>query len=125
MLTDTKIRNLKPKEKLYKINDRDGLYVAVTTTGTKSFRYNYSINGCQETITFGCNASALAKGVDSKAVGGFQNKVSQTAGGRLASSIREAWTQAAPRRDTKKGKAPAMGKHHLSAVTSSAAKKTG
>ena len=54
MLTDTKIRNLKPKEKLYKVNDRDGLYVAVTATGTKSFRYNYSINGCQETITFGC-----------------------------------------------------------------------
>ncbi|MFT6352928.1 MAG: hypothetical protein ACJAZ4_000684 [Neptuniibacter pectenicola] len=53
MLTDTKIRNLKPKEKLYKINDRDGLYVAVTTTGTKSFRCNYSINGRQETITFG------------------------------------------------------------------------
>jgi len=53
MLTDTKIRNLKPKEKLYKVNDRDGLYVAVTATGTKSFRYNYSINGRQETITFG------------------------------------------------------------------------
>lgn len=33
--------------------------------------------------------SALAKGMGSKAMGGFQNKVSQTAGGRLASSIRE------------------------------------
>ncbi|WP_425290057.1 tyrosine-type recombinase/integrase [Shewanella algae] len=53
MLTDTKIRNLKPKEKLYKVNDRDGLYLAVTAAGTKSFRYNYSINGRQETITFG------------------------------------------------------------------------
>jgi integrase len=53
MLTDTKIRNLKPKDKLYKVNDRDGLYVAVTAAGTKSFRYNYSINGRQETITFG------------------------------------------------------------------------
>jgi len=30
MLTDTKLRNLKPKDKLYKVNDRDGLYVAVT-----------------------------------------------------------------------------------------------
>lgn len=30
MLTDTKLRNLKPQEKLYKVNDRDGLYVAVT-----------------------------------------------------------------------------------------------
>ncbi|ELO2529661.1 TPA: DUF4102 domain-containing protein, partial [Escherichia coli] len=25
MLTDTKLRNLKPKDKLYKVNDRDGL----------------------------------------------------------------------------------------------------
>lgn len=30
MLTDTKLRNLKPQDKLYKVNDRDGLYVAVT-----------------------------------------------------------------------------------------------
>ena len=27
MLTDTRLRHLKPKEKLYKVNDRDGLYV--------------------------------------------------------------------------------------------------
>lgn len=53
MLTDTKLRNLKPKEKLYKVNDRDGLYVAVTSTGSISFRYNYSVNDQQETITFG------------------------------------------------------------------------
>ncbi|MGJ8515186.1 tyrosine-type recombinase/integrase [Carnimonas bestiolae] len=53
MLTDTKLRNLKPKDKLYKVNDRDGLYVAVTPAGSVSFRYNYSINGRQETITFG------------------------------------------------------------------------
>ena len=30
---DTKLRNLKPREKLYKVNDRDGLYVAVTPAG--------------------------------------------------------------------------------------------
>ena len=53
MLTDTKLRNLKPKEKLYKMNYRDGLYVAVTAVGSISFRYNYSINRRQETITFG------------------------------------------------------------------------
>lgn len=45
MLTDTKLRNLKPKDKLYKVNDRDGLYVAVTPAGSISFRYNYSIHG--------------------------------------------------------------------------------
>ena len=53
MLTDTKIRHLKPQDKLYKVNDRDGLYVAVTPAGSVSFRYNYLINGRQETITFG------------------------------------------------------------------------
>jgi len=53
VLTDTKLRNLKPREKLYKVNDRDGLYVAVTPAGTKSFRYNYVINGRQETLTIG------------------------------------------------------------------------
>ncbi len=53
MLTDTRLRNLKPREKLYKVNDRDGLYVAVTPAGSISFRYNYSISGRQETLTLG------------------------------------------------------------------------
>lgn len=53
MLTDTKLRNLKPTEKAYKITDRDGLYVSVLPSGTISFRYNYRINGRQETLTIG------------------------------------------------------------------------
>lgn len=53
MLTDTKLHKLKPKEKRYKVNDRDGLYVAVTTVGSISFRYNYSVNGRQASSTFG------------------------------------------------------------------------
>ena len=50
MLTDTKLRNLKPQDKLYKVNDRDGLYVAVTPAGTISFRHNYSISGRLDTV---------------------------------------------------------------------------
>jgi len=53
MLTDTKLRNLKPKDSLYKVPDRDGMYVAITPAGAISFRYNYSINGRQETLTIG------------------------------------------------------------------------
>lgn len=49
MLTDTKIKSLKPKEKIYKVADRDGLYVAVLTSGTIIFRYDYRINGRRET----------------------------------------------------------------------------
>jgi len=47
ILTNTKLRNIKPKGKLYKVNDRDGLYVANTSAGSISFRYNYSIHGRQ------------------------------------------------------------------------------
>lgn len=53
MLTDTKLRNLKPQDKLYKVADRDGLYVAVTPAGTVSFRYDYRFNGRRETLTIG------------------------------------------------------------------------
>lgn len=53
MLTDTKLRNMKPREKMFKVTDRDGLYVAVSPAGSISFRYNYAVNGRQETVTFG------------------------------------------------------------------------
>lgn len=53
MLSDTKLRNLKPREKPYKVADRNGLYVVVTPKGTISFRYNYRLNGRQETLVLG------------------------------------------------------------------------
>jgi len=37
VLTDVAIKSLKPKEKIYKVADRDGLYVAVTPAGSKFF----------------------------------------------------------------------------------------
>lgn len=53
VLTDTKLKNLKPQDKLYKVSDRDGLYVAVLTSGSVSFRYDYRINGRRETLVIG------------------------------------------------------------------------
>lgn len=53
MLTETKLKTLKPAEKMYKVSDRDGLYVAIYPSGSVSFRYNYRINGRQETLTLG------------------------------------------------------------------------
>lgn len=53
MLTDTMPRNLKPRDKQYKVADQEGLYVAVSVTGAISFRYNYRLNGRSETLTFG------------------------------------------------------------------------
>ena len=53
MITDTELRRLRPQEKAYKVTDRDGMYVMVTTAGTKSFRYDYRLNGRRETLSIG------------------------------------------------------------------------
>jgi integrase len=53
MLTDASLKALKPKEKLYKIVDRDGMYVVVQPSGAIVFRYDYRLNGRRETWTIG------------------------------------------------------------------------
>jgi hypothetical protein len=53
MLTDVSLKNLKPKEKPYKVADRDGMYVMVAPSGTLTFRLDYRFNGRRETVTFG------------------------------------------------------------------------
>lgn len=53
MLTDAGIKALKPKGKLYKVADRDGMYVAVNPSGAVVFRYDYRLNGRRETLTLG------------------------------------------------------------------------
>lgn len=45
MLTDAGIKALKPKNKLYKVVDRDGMYVVVNPSGAVVFRYDYRLNG--------------------------------------------------------------------------------
>ena len=53
MLTDAAIKHLKPKDKIYKVTDRDGMYVLVKPLGTLTFRLDYRMNGRRETVTFG------------------------------------------------------------------------
>ena len=53
MLIDAALRNLKPKSKIYKASDRDGMYVTVLPSGTVTFRYDYRLNGRRETLTLG------------------------------------------------------------------------
>ncbi len=36
-LSDTKLKNLKPQDKAYKVADRDGMYVVVSPKGTITF----------------------------------------------------------------------------------------
>ena len=53
MLTDIALKSLKPKEKPYKVTDRDGMYVHVSPGGTLSFRLDYRLNGRRETVNLG------------------------------------------------------------------------
>jgi integrase len=53
MLTDTALKNLKSKDKTYKVADRDGMYAQVKPTGTIVFRLDYRLHGRRETLTLG------------------------------------------------------------------------
>ncbi|MCK1323601.1 tyrosine-type recombinase/integrase [Bradyrhizobium sp. 156] len=64
MLTDTAIKALKSQKKLYKVSDRDGMYVVVQPSGAIVFRYDYRLNGRRETLTlgrYGPNGLSLAR----------------------------------------------------------------
>ena len=53
MLTDAALKTLRPKEKIYKVADRDGMYVRVMPSGQISFRLDYRLNGRRETVYLG------------------------------------------------------------------------
>ncbi len=50
MLTDTALRNLKPKSLTYKVSDRDGMCVTVSPANTVTFRYDYRLNRRKSSI---------------------------------------------------------------------------
>lgn len=52
-LTDAKVKNSKTKETPYKLADGGGLYLYVTKTGSKSWRYNFKLDSKWITLTFG------------------------------------------------------------------------
>ena len=53
-LTDAKLRDLPPRERAYKVSDGgNGLYVVISPSGSRSFRYDYRLGGRRETLTIG------------------------------------------------------------------------
>lgn len=57
-LSDTELRGLAAKAKAYKVSDGQGMYVMVSPSGTKTFRYDYRLPGAdgktkRETLTIG------------------------------------------------------------------------
>lgn len=52
-LTDTAIRNAKPRDKIYRIADADGLCLEVTPAGSKLWRYRYRFDGKAKMLALG------------------------------------------------------------------------
>ncbi len=52
-LSDVQLRKLKPRDKPYKVADGEGLFVYVSTTGAKSWRFKYRVDGKEKVLTFG------------------------------------------------------------------------
>jgi hypothetical protein len=46
-LTDIQVKNAKPKEKEYKISDGGGLYLLITPSGGKLWRFKYRFGGME------------------------------------------------------------------------------
>lgn len=53
MLTNIKIENAKPKDRPYKMYDINGLYLIVTPSGGKWWRFDYSMKGKRNTVSLG------------------------------------------------------------------------
>ncbi len=52
-LTDTAVRNAKPKEKPYKVADMQGLYLLVNPHGSKLWRFRYRMGGVERKLSIG------------------------------------------------------------------------
>lgn len=52
-LSDIKIRNLKSRDKAYKVSDFEGLFILVKVSGAKSWRFKYRIDGKERLLVIG------------------------------------------------------------------------
>ncbi|MDA3786065.1 MAG: integrase arm-type DNA-binding domain-containing protein, partial [Deltaproteobacteria bacterium] len=52
-LTAIQIRNAKPAEKPYKLNDGNGLFLYVALSGLKTWRYRFKVNKKESVVTLG------------------------------------------------------------------------
>lgn len=52
-LTNTQVKNAKPKTKAYKLTDGEGMYLLVNPNGSKYWRLNYRFQRQQKTLALG------------------------------------------------------------------------
>lgn len=104
MLTDTKLRSLKPQNKVFRLADANGLCIEVRTTGAKIWRYRYRFGDKANMLTIGeyplvslaearadrDRARALVKkGVDPSLVAKVERAAKQEEAGNTFGSLAE------------------------------------
>jgi len=105
-LTDTHIRNAKPKETAYKLSDGGSMYILVTPDGARYWRLDYRFAGKRRTLALGVyptvtlsNArarredarAALAKGVDPSVVKKATKRVAKLTSENTFDAISREW----------------------------------
>jgi integrase len=67
LLQDVTVKSAKPKEKDYRLNDGDGLYLIVKPTKAKWWRFDYTIDGKRKTLSLGTYPDVSLKSARKKA----------------------------------------------------------
>src|SRR6185312_12443761 len=102
MLTDTAVRNAKPREKPYKLSDSGALYLLVSPNGSRLWRFKYRIAGKEKLLALGAYPEIplkqardrrdearqqLANGIDP----GVKRQVEKAAEGETFEAIAREW----------------------------------
>src|SRR5437879_1874416 len=61
MLTDTRVRSAKTREKAFKLSDERGLFLLVMPTGSRLWRLKYRVNGREKLISLGAYPDVTLK----------------------------------------------------------------
>ncbi|MGB8900479.1 MAG: integrase arm-type DNA-binding domain-containing protein, partial [Methylocella sp.] len=105
-LTDTRIRNAKPRAKTYKLSDGGGMYLLVTPNGARYWRLDYRFAGNRRTIAFGVYPTValaaarkhreearglLAKNIDPSSVRKAAKRVAKLASENTFEAVARQW----------------------------------
>ena len=86
MLTDLSVKRAKPRTAPYKLSDRDGLYLLVTPSGGRWWRYDYRHAGKRKTISLGVYDDVTLAGARER----LRDARALVADGRDPSAVRKA-----------------------------------
>jgi integrase len=105
-LSDIKIKNLKAKEKPYKVSDFEGLFILIKVSGSKSWRFKYRVDGKEKLLVIGdypahslaqarkardAAKALLAKGIDPNEAKQEEKRVREAAEGETFNKLGHAF----------------------------------